>query len=232
MPESPLDAFLLVVLPYLAIAVLAVGSALRFRSARFTVSAMSSQVLENRRLLWGSVPFHAGILLIVAGHLVPLAAPSLWRSVVARPAVLLAVEAAGVAAALLTAVGLALLIARRLGSARLRAVTTPMDLAVAALLAVQVVLGLAVALTERWGAAWSTVTLAPYLASLVRMSPRPELAASLPPLVKAHLAAGWVLLAILPFSRLVHLFTAPLGYLARPPQRVVWASARQARPVR
>ena len=67
-------------------------------------------------------------------------------------------------------------------------------------------------------------TTVPYLRSLVTFSPDPSFVAGVPQLVMWHLAGAWIVLALLPFTRLIHIFTLPLGYLVRPPQKVVWAT--------
>lgn len=224
---SPTDLLLFVGLPYVALAVLVVGSIVRYRRDRFSYSALSSQLLESRRLLWGSVPFHLGILVLFGGHLVPFVAPGLWRELTSREPLLYAVEAVGVAAAVLAAVGLAVLIARRVTAGRLQAVTSVLDLVVVGLLLAQVAVGLGVALGHRWGAAWAPATTTPYLWSLLTLRPDVSYVAALPPLVKLHLAGAWVIFLLVPFTRLVHVFSIPLGYLSRPFQKVVWATSRR-----
>lgn len=224
---SLLDLFLFVGLPYVALVVLVVGSIVRYRRDRFSYSALSSQFLENRRLLWGSVPFHLGILVLLVGHLVPFLAPRIWRELTSRPAFLHTVEAVGVAAGVLAAVGLAVLLARRVTVGRLQPVTSVLDLVVVGLLLAQVAVGLGVALGHRWGAAWAPATTTPYLWSLLTLRPDVAYVAPLPPLVKLHLAGAWVLFLLVPFTRLVHAFSVPLGYLSRPFQKVVWATSRR-----
>jgi nitrate reductase gamma subunit len=97
-----------------------------------------------------------------------------------------------------------------------------MDLVVLFLLFLQVILGILTAMTYRWGSVWSTETTTPYLWSLLTLHPDPLYVAGMPLLVKAHLTGAWVILLAIPFSRLVHMFSLPLEYLFRPPQKVVW----------
>lgn len=221
------DLLLFVALPYTALFVLVVGSIWRFRTSRFSYSALSSQVLESRRLLWGSVPWHVAILVLFVGHLLPFLFPRVWMALVAHRSILLVVETVGVAAAVLAMLGLLALVARRLLSARLQRVTSVMDLTVAGLLVAQVGVGLAVALTHRWGSRWAPGTLAPYLWGLLTFRPDLGWVAGMPPLVKLHLFGAWLVMLLVPFTRLVHVFSVPLGYLVRPPQKVVWATRRR-----
>lgn len=222
-----MDAFLYVGLPYLSLALLIVGTIVRFRQAPFTISSLSSQVLERKHLAWGTIPWHIGIFVLLGGHLVAFLVPDIWRSLTAHRGFLLTVEALGVLAAVMSAVGLGVLIARRLANPRLQAVTTRADLAVLALLLLQVLLGLGVALGKPHGAQWSVGTTTPYLWSLFTFQPDMSYVADFPASFKLHLILAWVTFALIPFTRLVHGFTLPLHYLVRAPQQVFWATRRR-----
>lgn len=227
-----LDAFLFVGLPYLALTVLVIGTIWRFRSQRFGVSSLSSQLLESRSLPLGSIPWHVGIIVLLLGHLIPVLVPGVWAALVSNRVFLYTVEAIGLAAALLAAFGLVVLIVRRLRSALLQQVTSTLDLIVLALLLAQVVLGIVVASQLRWGAMWSSGTTTPYLWSLVTLRPELGLAADLPGIVKLHLSLAFIIFLLVPVTRLVHAFSIPLGYLTRAPQKVVWATSRRVEALR
>jgi nitrate reductase gamma subunit len=212
----------LVILPYVAVTVFVVGTVYRYRQKGFTVTSLSSQFLEGRSLFWGSLLFHVGILGLLVGHLVAFLVPGgllAWNS---QPVRLLVLEVTGAVFGVATLVGLLLLIVRRLGTARIRAVTTPMDVAIEGLLLAQVVLGLWVAVAHRWGSSWFASTLSPYLWSLARFSPETEAVFALPWVVKLHVIGGFLILLLFPFTRLVHFLVAPLHYVARPYQLVIW----------
>ena len=216
---------LLVGLPYAAMVVFVAGLIWRYQS-RLSISSLSSQILESRALVWGTIPFHLGIVILFLGHLVPLLIPGTWRALVSNRTALLTVETIGTSAALLCLIGLSVLFVRRVASSSVRAGSTVVDLLVLAVLIEQVALGLGVATMHRWGAVWSIGTVVPYLRSLLTLRPDPSLVAGVPPLMTWHLAGAWVVLALLPFTRLVHMFALPLGYLVRAPQKVVWVSPR------
>jgi nitrate reductase gamma subunit len=222
-----LDAFFFIGLPYLALTVMVAGVIYRFRHDGFSVSSLSSQMLESKQLRWGSIPWHIGILVLFLGHLVPMLVPGLWQSLTANFAFLILVEAIGIIAAFIAVAGLTVLIFRRLTSGRIQAVTTPADLLVLGLLITQVFLGIAVATGFRWGAQWSTSTIAPYLWSLFTLQPNTDFIAGLPPTVKVHFILAWFIFLLVPFTRLVHIFSIPLQYLGRPFQKVVWANPRR-----
>jgi nitrate reductase gamma subunit len=214
---------LFVAVPYAAFACFVVGVAARFRRGA-TISSRSSQILESRWLVWGTVPFHIGITVLFLGHLIPLLIPDAWRVFVSHRAALVLVESAGLAAAVLCLTGLVVLFIRRIASRPVRAGSAPADLVVLGVLILQVGAGIGVATMHRWGAMWSVATIVPYLRSLVMLHPDPALVAGIPPLMLTHLAGAWIVLALLPFTRLVHMLTFPLGYLVRAPQKVVWVT--------
>ncbi len=212
---------LFVAFPYAALAVAIVVGIIRRRRYQFTVSSLSSQLLESRRLYWGSISFHWGIVLILTGHLLALIVPEAFLAWNGAPLRLYLLEGTGFALGLWTLFGLLVLAWRRWASPRIRAVTTPMDVVVLALLIVQVVTGLWIAVGYRWGSFWGQGVFVPYIRSLLVLQPRPELVAPLPWVLKTHVLAFWTFVALFSFSRLVHLVTVPFGYLVRPWQLVV-----------
>jgi nitrate reductase gamma subunit len=218
------ERFIFVALPYVALVAFIGGVVWRSRSG--TITSRSSKILESRVLRWGAIPFHLGIVILAVGHLVPLLAPIWWQRFVSDSRALLTVEAIGLGAGVLSAIGLTVLLARRLLVPSLRAVSTYADASVLALLLLQVLLGIAVAGLYRWGAVWSVRTTTPYLWSLGSLQPEPAFVAGAPLLVTFHLAAAWLILLLIPFTRLVHMFALPVGYLWRAPQRVIWVARR------
>jgi nitrate reductase gamma subunit len=221
------DAFLFVGLPYIALVTAVIAGVRRARDNRFSISSRSSQFLEDRQLLWGSAPWHIGILVVLLGHIVAGFLPQVWSSLLTVPGVLMAVEAIGVACALLAIAGLGALIYRRITSARVQAVTTTADLVVLALLMAQIFVGLLSALSFRYGAAWAAGTVVPYFWGLVTLSPDLTYVADFPMLFKLHLVGAWLIILALPFTRLMHLLVVPVHYLWRAPQLVVWNTTRR-----
>ena len=124
--------------------------------------------------------------------------PGVWRAITAIAFALVAIETVGIALAFLCIAGMLVLIVRRLVSPKVQAVTTNVDLVVQALLLVQIVLGLSVALSYRWGAAWAPGTVVPYLWSIVTLQPDATFVAEMPGLVKAHIAGAWVIIGLIP----------------------------------
>lgn len=222
-----MDAILFVAVPYALAAVTVVGAIRRFGSLRETVTSSSSQLLEGRLQFWGAVPWHYGILSVLAIHLVAILFPGAVAALLSAPGRLVAVEVTGLALGVTALWGLVVLGVRRL---TLRGRTTWLDWTVTALLLLQVALGVWVATAYRWGLAWFVHVASPWLASLARLSPRGDLMASLPWPVKLHALNALLLVALVPYSRLAHAVVAPVAFLWRVPQVVVWRRPRPARP--
>lgn len=226
-----LDTVLFAIFPYVAVILAVVMGVYRYVQDPFSQSSFSSQLLENRRLFWGSVGWHYAILIILLAHLLGFLFPAWWAEVIANPLRLYPLEIIGLALALLAVTALLVLTIRRLRYRRAWTVTSAMDWLLLALLLTQVSLGFWVALVYRWGAEWYLFTAVPWLMSLFAFNPNPEFVVSLPWVVKLHFLGGFVLLAVFPFTRLMHLVAFPLGYLWRPHQLVIWhRSPRRAAP--
>jgi nitrate reductase gamma subunit len=220
--RAGMDLLLFVVFPYAAVIVCVIGSIERYRRHSFSVTSLSSQFLENRRHFWGVMPFHLGLLAVLAAHVVWFAIPSLvlrWNHDSTR---LYVAEVATLACGLLALFGFVAVGLRRAGDARLRVVTSRWDWVVYAVLLAQIASGVLVAVRYTWGSTWFAAVAAPYLWSLARLNPDMAAAAALPLLARAHIIGAYVLLAVFPFSRLVHIVAVPNPYLWRPPQLVRW----------
>ena len=216
------DLLLYALFPYAAILLAVVVGVIRFTTNRFSYSSLSSQFLESRRLFWGSVPFHYGILVVLAGHLIGFLFPRSVTAFNGVPVRLFILEATALAFGILTLVGLVVLIHRRITSAKVRAVTSRADIVLLVLLLSQVVTGIYTAIFYRWGSAWYVYTATPYLQSLLKLAPETQYVTGLPLMARLHILNAFGLIAVLPFTRLVHLLVAPIPYLWRPYQLVVW----------
>lgn len=217
-----MDFVLFVAFPYVAVILAVLVGIYRYLNDRFSYSSFSSQFLENRALFLGSVPWHYGIVIILLAHLLAALFPGLWAVLIGAPVRLYVLEVTGLILALMTIVGIALLIIRRLTYARVRVVTSPMDWVLLALLLAQVILGFWVALVYRWGADWYLHTAVPWLISLATLNPQIQHVTALPWVVKLHMLNGFLVILLFPFTRLVHVVTVPITYLWRPYQVVIW----------
>jgi nitrate reductase gamma subunit len=215
------NIILFVAFPYVAVVLAIWGGVHRYRTNRFSYSTLSSQLLENRTLFWGSVPWHYGIVVVLVAHLLGFLIPGMWEAMTASPSALYTIETIGFAFGLAALFGLCVLFVRRLRYERIRSVTSGVDWALLIVLLVQVGLGFYVSLVYRWGADWYVDTAVPWLLSLVSLNPNTQYVTSLPWPVKLHMLNGFLVIALFPFSRLVHLIMFPFWYLWRPYQLVI-----------
>jgi len=222
------DLLLFQIFPYVSIVIFVIGVSYRMWYRPFGVSSLSSQLLERRKLFWGSISFHWGLILILLMHLLAIIFPKgllLWNAVPLR---LYLLELSGLALGLWALIGLVILIWRRLSNRKVQAVTTWMDIVILLLLLLSVVTGVLTATVYRFGASWFALIFSPYVVSLFTLQPHVDMVAPLPVMVKLHVFNFFILLALFPFSRMVHIITYPLGYLFRPWQIVAWYRSRQS----
>lgn len=217
-----LDYLFFIALPYIAVTLLVVVSIYRYVTNRFSYSSLSSQFLEGDELFYGSVPWHLGIIGALTGHLIGFLFPAevLWFNGV--PLRLYILETTGFVFGLLALVGIVALMWRRITTPRVRSVTSAVDTIVLLLLFVQVVLGVYTALFYRWGSSWFAASAVPYLRSLFLFQPDMSTIQPMPYVIQWHIIAAFFLVAIFPFSRLVHMVSIPVEYLWRPYQVVIW----------
>lgn len=220
------DMILFGVFPYVAVALMIGVGIYRYTVDRYSWSSQSSQFLENRALFWGSVPWHYAILVILLAHFLAFLVPSGWAVILGNPLRLYLLEITGLGLGISSLVAIILLIFRRGVNARVAAVTTVIDWLVLAVLLLQVATGVYIAFTLRWGSVWYLHTATPWLWSLLKFDPQVQYLTALPWVVKLHTFNAFLLLALFPFSRLVHVVSVPLGYLARPWQIVIWNRKR------
>ena len=222
---SSLHGFLFQVYPYICLTIFLAGSLIRFDQSQYSWKSDSSQMLRAGMLRWGSNLFHAGILFLFFGHLVGLFTPHSVYGIFmsAGTKQMLAVVAGGVAGALCF-IGLTLLLYRRIFDPRIRLTSHPTDIAILAILWVQLVVGL-ITLPYSWQHADGSVMmiLADWAQRIVTL--RPVDAAALSALAWPylfHIVFGMTIFLLFPFSRLVHVWSgfATVAYLFRSPQVV------------
>jgi nitrate reductase gamma subunit len=220
--------------PYVCLTVFVLGSLLRFDREQYTWKTGSSQLLRRRQLMWGSNLFHVGILVIFFGHLVGLLTPIWVFDLVGIShgfKQLMAIWIGGVAG-IFCLIGIVLLTHRRLFDARIRATSSFGDIAVLLILLAQLLLGLAtipVSMGHLDGHEmvkfmnWAQGIL------LLRQDSW-TLVADAHPIFKAHLFLGMTIFLIFPFTRLVHVWSAPVWYLGRRGYQIVRSAGHARRP--
>lgn len=218
--------------PYLCLTVFVVGSLLRFDREQYTWRSGSSQLLRRKQLWWGSNLFHFGILVIFLGHFVGLLTPIAVFDFVGishGAKQMMAIVVGGIAG-IACFIGLTLLVHRRLFDSRIRKTSSFGDIAVLLLLYAQLILGLATIpislghldgheMVKFMNWAQGIVTLQPGASAYV---------ADANPIFKLHIFLGLTIFLVFPFTRLVHVWSAPVWYLGRRGYQVVRTSRPSA----
>lgn len=219
MNVSTADLLLWVVVPYVCLAIFVVGHFWRYRYDKFGWTTRSSQLYESRLLRIGSPLFHFGILVVFLGHVMGLGVPKSWTEAVgiSESVYHLMAVSLGTLAGFSTLVGMAILVYRRRTVGPVFSATTKMDKLMYVFLAVVILLGL-------WNTVASNIlstydyreSVSVWFRGIFRLDLQPELIAEAPLGFRAHALVAFLLFALWPFTRLVHVFSAPLGYLTRP----------------
>lgn len=215
------ETIVFVILPYVSLTVLVAGLIWRRRNDRYGWNARSTQLLEGKVQRYSSVIFHLGVLAAIGGHVLGILIPASWTSFFGVTDGMYHVVAVigGVSAGLAVIVGFAMLVYRRIKFPRVRATTTRMDVAVFALLAFGIVTGFLATVTNFGDAVHYRETVAPYFRQIFLLNPDPSLMTEgqVTLIFQIHVVGVWFLYMLWPFSRLVHAFSVPVGYLGRSP---------------
>lgn len=220
-----MNEFLFGIYPYIAVTVMFLGSAIRYERDPFTWKSSSSQLLRRKQLVVGSSLFHVGILIVIFGHIVGMLTPI---QIIDALGVghgfkqVLAIVVGGIAG-VMALVGGAMLFHRRWSDPRIRKTSSRGDIAILGILLIQLVLGLLTIfssvghldgheMTKFMAWAWGIVTFDSQAASYV---------ADVALIFKVHMVLGLTIFVLVPFTRLVHIASAPIRYIWRPGYQIV-----------
>lgn len=221
-----LHNFLYGVYPYIALSVFLLGSWLRFDREQYTWKSDSSQLLSRSRLRLASNLFHVGVLAIFMGHAVGLLTPHgvfLALGISDMTHQMVAIWAGSIFGTL-ALIGGALLWLRRMFDRRISITSRGTDKFILSWLLVTLMVGLStipVSLGHaNHGNPAVMIALADWAQSIVTLQPKPGLLAEVDAVFKLHLFLGMTVFLVFPFTRMVHVWSAPFGYLGRPYQVV------------
>ena len=218
--------------PYVALTILAVGTVIRYDREPYTWRSGSSQLLRRRQLMWGSVLFHVGVLLIFAGHLVGLLTPlAIWEMLgVSHGAKQIVAISLGGVAGLMGIVGATLLVHRRFFDARVRKTSSFADNLIILILWLQLALGLAtIRISMQHLDGEEMVKFMNWAQGIFTFNPAASsYVADANIVFKMHITLGLTIFVLFPFSRLVHMLSAPVRYLWRPGYQVVRTKRKPA----
>jgi len=217
---SKVNLLLFGIYPYVALAICLLGSWARFDLSQYTWKAGSSQLMtRGNGMRIASNLFHVGVLFVLAGHFVGLLTPSaVYHHLISTEHKQLLAMVSGGFFGVLCLIGLLMLIQRRLSDPRVRATSSVSDILILLVLLAQLVLGLLTIVASTAHMDGSVmVLLADWAQSVVLLRPE-DAANAIGPvglIYKLHVFLGITLFVLFPFTRLVHIISAPVWYLGR-----------------
>ena len=221
-----LHNFLYGVYPYIALSVFLLGSWLRFDREQYTWKSDSSQLLSKANMRLGSNLFHVGVIAIFFGHFVGLLTPHSWFQGmgVSDMAHQMVAIWAGSIFGVMCLVGGAILWVRRMLNKRVSAASRGSDKFILTWLLITLLLGLSTIPVSIGHANHDNpavmIALAEWVQSIVYLRPDPSLLNGVDTIFKVHLFFGMTVFLVFPFTRMVHVWSAPFGYVGRPYQVV------------
>ena len=217
--------FLFGTYPYICLTVMAVGCIVRYERDPFSWKSSSSQLLRRRQLIVGSSLFHAGVLVVFFGHLFGLLIPiEIYDAIgVGHTAKQLLAIVAGGLAGVMALVGGLILLHRRLTDARIRRTSTFADIGILVLLVAQLLLGLAtIPISAQHLDGGEMVAFMAWSNGIFTFDAQAaDYIAGAHWIFKVHVFLGLTIFLLFPFTRLVHMLSAPIRYLFRPGYQVV-----------
>lgn len=214
-----LDQFLWLIFPYLMLTTFVVGHFYRYNADQYGWSAKSSEILEKKMLKWGSILFHYGIILAFFGHVAGILVPKWVFPMLGIDDHLYHLGAVwfGGTIGIVTLVGIIILYYRRVFSKRVHYQSSKMDWVILIILLVVILEGVYVTIIYNTtvGEFDYRSTIGPWFRGILTFTPDPSLMVNVPFSYKLHVFTGFLLFGILPFTRLVHIWSLPLEYLSR-----------------
>ncbi len=214
-----LQVFLFGIYPYLALAVCVIGTWARFDLSQYSWKTGSSQMLNDKGMRVASNMFHIGIIGILGGHLVGMMTPpEIYHHFISTEQKQLLAMVAGGVMGVICWIGLAILLVRRFTDPRISHTSSFADKLVLLILFVQLNLGLGTIFASTQHMDGSVmVQLSSWVQNITIMRPMHALANmhDISLIYQLHIALGITIVLIFPFTRLVHIISAPIWYLGR-----------------
>ncbi|MBB4823005.1 nitrate reductase gamma subunit [Sporosarcina luteola] len=213
------DQLLWVIFPYVCIAVFIVGHIFRYRHDKFGWTAKSSEFIEKKQLMIGSLLFHVGIIPVILGHVAGLGIPKEWTRAIGVSDHMYHMGAiyGGGFFGLVTLAGMFILTSRRLTKKNVRQLSSTSDIVVNSLLLFIVFIGVYASLvTNNLNPGFDyRDSISVWFRSLLIFRPEAGYMSAVPLAFKLHIITGFLIFAMWPFTRLVHVWSVPLNYVGR-----------------
>lgn len=215
-----LNNLLFGIYPYVCLSVFVIGSWMRFDREQYGWTSASSQLLSTGGMRWASNLFHIGVIAIFFGHFVGLLTPHkvflMFMGDIQHQ--YLAIIMGSVFGAMALIGGLILWV-RRFTNRRVSVTSRTSDKFVLTWVMATLILGL-ITIPVSIGHAGHgdprvVTAMAEWIQSIMYLYPNPAYLEGVDTIFKVHVFFGMTVFLVFPFTRLVHVWSAPIGYLAR-----------------
>lgn len=214
-----LAQLLWVIFPYACIATFVIGHIFRYRYDQFSWTAKSSEFIEKKRLMWGSILFHLGIIPVIIGHIVGLGIPADWLRAIGVNDHLYHIGAVYIGSifGIVTLIGMLLLTMRRITNESVRRLSSLSDILVNILLLFIVFIGCYSTIVTNYTVPEFDYrqTISEWFRGLLILKPQAAYMLNVPLTFKLHVITGFLIFALWPFTRLVHVWSVPVNYVGR-----------------
>lgn len=211
-----------VIVPYICLAAVFIGFIINLKTSSLRISAPATGFLEKEKLSVGSASWHYGIVFVLLGHVIGLLFPGTVLNIISNNGTKLFLEILALGLGFSALFGLIVLLVRRVTADTVSYNTKTADILILVLLLAQVLLGIIVAINYRWGIAWYASNFSKFIYSLILLNPKTGLIVGMPLLVGLHFVLGFMILGVLPYTKLIHFVFIPFGYFFRKPQIVIY----------
>ena len=210
-----MNLFFFGVYPYICLVIMTLGLAIRYVGTPGEWNARSSNLFAKKSLLTGSFLFHYTVILVFFGHVVGLLFPVRLLDAVGFSVSthMLVAGVAGMIFAPCVLIGLGILLWRRMSNPNVWASTVPMDIVVIVFIMWQACTG---GWQDYFGTMPAFIPVGEWVRGILICQPNPEIMEHVPVAIKIHVVCGFAIFAMIPFSRLVHFFSIPVTWFARP----------------
>lgn len=205
---------LFTILPYIAFLSFILGLIFSFKTP-YNITSKSTSIFDIKVSFWGSVLWHYGIIAVLVGHVLGIIISGYIMDFTSDINRLYIIESIAFGFGVTALIGLSILLYRRMFNQYVQKNTGILDYIIIILLLFQIITGLYISAFYKWGINWYASNVSNYFWSLITFSPKSEIMSDFQLIIKLHAINMFILISILPYTKLIHIVTAPVKYLLR-----------------
>lgn len=211
------EQFLWIIYPYIVLSIFILGLLLRYNNDQRGLTTKSSEILEKKLLKLGAPLFHGGIIFAFFGHIGGLLVPLSFYKRIGVPDEqyhLMATILGGLSGAA-ASIGIGILLYRRFMIKRISVTSSVSDRISIVVLAIVIALGMLATFSPKPEGFEYRASIGPWLRGVLTFRPDVALMSQVPLIFKFHIFGAFTFFALMPFTRMMHIFSQPIMYLKR-----------------